>query len=128
MQMLRLEDLASVRGILRYYASREKNHGKPAYGCSRVHSTYSLQCGPLCRTSMVRALCLHFSLILTFETVGMARLRSPLVRTLNPIFIIISLFWTFWNRTWLQARRKGMRIKGRKESMVGSSVQRMDRP
>ncbi|KIM24127.1 hypothetical protein M408DRAFT_11129 [Serendipita vermifera MAFF 305830] len=54
--------------------------------------------------------------VLTSYIYGMARLRSPLIRTLNPLFIIISLFWTFWNRTWLQARRKGMRIRGRKES------------
>jgi len=53
---------------------------------------------------------------------GMARIRSPLVRTLNPVFILISIFWTFWNRTWLQARRGGMRIKGQKESRVSTFV------
>ncbi|KAG8834337.1 hypothetical protein FRC17_009105 [Serendipita sp. 399] len=53
---------------------------------------------------------------------GMSWKRSHPIRPPNPIFIVASLLWTFWNRVWLHASRKraeglAVRVESQRESM-----------
>jgi hypothetical protein len=73
-------------------------------------------------TSMVRPIVFD-RLLLSNDTLGMSRRRSPPIRPPSPIIVLISLLWTFWDRTWLQVRRaqgRGLSLRetGRKESIV----------